>query len=157
MARAGIANPILNSPFTEPRRHFRFDEHGITDEVVDARRASSYFVLIARPRLRGKAAQAQLALEIEQVPARVEENRLTNEVRAAVFRWRQGGHQGVTRTTGRLLAHWTNPERERPLFVCQVEAAETVIYLAEAARRFGDGRIGQRLAVANEATTPLLP
>jgi hypothetical protein len=37
MTTAVIENPILNSPFEDPRRHFRFTEDGITDEVVDAR------------------------------------------------------------------------------------------------------------------------
>jgi type III restriction enzyme len=41
-----IENPILNSPFDEPRRHFRFDENGITDQIVAERRASSYFIPI---------------------------------------------------------------------------------------------------------------
>jgi type III restriction enzyme len=30
-----IENPILNSSFAEPTRHFRFDEDGITSEVVE--------------------------------------------------------------------------------------------------------------------------
>lgn len=42
-----IENPV-NSPFEEPRRHFRFTEDGITDEVVDVRRISQYFVPIPR-------------------------------------------------------------------------------------------------------------
>jgi len=41
-----IDNPILNSPFGEPARHFRFGEAGITSEVVEERRASAYFVPI---------------------------------------------------------------------------------------------------------------
>ena len=41
-----IENPILNSPFEEPARHFRFDEEGITPGIVEARRPSSYFVPI---------------------------------------------------------------------------------------------------------------
>ena len=33
MARHGvIQDPIINAPFQEPRRHFRFDDEGITDE-----------------------------------------------------------------------------------------------------------------------------
>ena len=28
-----IENPILNSPFKEPCRHFKFTEDGITNEV----------------------------------------------------------------------------------------------------------------------------
>jgi type III restriction enzyme len=30
-----IENPILNSPFEMPRRHFKFNDDGITDEVFD--------------------------------------------------------------------------------------------------------------------------
>ena len=29
-----IDNPVINSPFEEPRRHFRFDDNGITDEIL---------------------------------------------------------------------------------------------------------------------------
>lgn len=31
---AVIENPILNSPFREPTRHFRFDGEGITNEIL---------------------------------------------------------------------------------------------------------------------------
>ena len=43
-----IENPIINSPFVEPTRHFRFDDDGITDQIDDGRRPSSYFVPIAQ-------------------------------------------------------------------------------------------------------------
>ena len=33
-----IDNPVLNSPFEEPRRHFRCADDGITDEIVAGRR-----------------------------------------------------------------------------------------------------------------------
>jgi len=36
-----IENPILNSPFDEPTRHFTFGDEGITNEVVEQRRTSS--------------------------------------------------------------------------------------------------------------------
>ena len=39
-----IENPVINSPFEEPSRHFKFDKDGITDEVVKGRRVSAYFV-----------------------------------------------------------------------------------------------------------------
>jgi len=35
-----IDNPVLTSPYSEPTRHFRFDEEGITNEIVEARRVS---------------------------------------------------------------------------------------------------------------------
>lgn len=31
-----IENPILNTPYAVPGRHFRFDDQGITDDVVAA-------------------------------------------------------------------------------------------------------------------------
>lgn len=44
MPQVVIENPIINSPFREPTRHFRFDDDGITDQVVDGRRRSYYVV-----------------------------------------------------------------------------------------------------------------
>jgi type III restriction enzyme len=57
-----IENPVLNSPFDEPKRHFRFGEDGITNEIVEARRISSYFVPIPRPK---KKRPKQIAFETE--------------------------------------------------------------------------------------------
>jgi len=34
MSQVVIENPIINSPFDEPTRHFRFSDEGITDEIV---------------------------------------------------------------------------------------------------------------------------
>jgi len=42
-----IENPGINSPFREPERHFKFTDEGITDEIIEGRRTSSYFVPIA--------------------------------------------------------------------------------------------------------------
>ena len=47
-----IENPIINSPFDEPSRHFKFSDEGITNEEVDGRRTSSYFVLSQRQKRR---------------------------------------------------------------------------------------------------------
>jgi len=35
-----IADPILNSPYREPTRHFRFDDDGITNDIIEKRRLS---------------------------------------------------------------------------------------------------------------------
>ncbi|MEW6187283.1 MAG: hypothetical protein AB1585_16235 [Thermodesulfobacteriota bacterium] len=43
MKQVIIENPVINSPFKEPNRHFRFTEAGITDEIVEIRRVSAYF------------------------------------------------------------------------------------------------------------------
>jgi hypothetical protein len=53
MIHVVIENPIINSPFDEPTRHFRLSDEGITNEIVDGRRTSSYFVPIAKPKKKG--------------------------------------------------------------------------------------------------------
>jgi type III restriction enzyme len=46
-----IDNPILNSPYREPTRHFRFDSDNQITGVIDAgRRGSTYFLPIASPK-----------------------------------------------------------------------------------------------------------
>lgn len=49
MKQVVIENPVINSPFTEPDRHFRFTDGGITNETVKGRRDSR----ITFPRLMG--------------------------------------------------------------------------------------------------------
>lgn len=77
-----IANPVLNSPFREPTRHVRFDEDGVTDQIADGPRVSSYFVLIAKPR--GKAKDGPKLVETDWTEDRVEENKYVNRVRERV-------------------------------------------------------------------------
>ena len=50
MTDALIENPILNSPYEEPTRHWKFTEDGITNEIVEGRRVSAYFMPIAKPK-----------------------------------------------------------------------------------------------------------
>ena len=35
-----IENPVINSSFEEPQRHFRFADDGITDEIAPGQRLS---------------------------------------------------------------------------------------------------------------------
>ena len=140
-----IDNPILNSPYEEPQRHFRFSEDGITDEIVEGRRKSTYIVPIPQPRGRGK----QLALPtFQEMP---QENQFVDHLRERVKTWRMGGYAGTTAVTKKLLYHWRgcepdrkradrwcDSEREHKLFFCQTEAVETAIYIAEAARHYND-------------------
>ena len=151
MPQVVIENPILNSPYGEPRRHFKFSDDGITDEVVAERRLSSYFVPVPQPRKKGKQ---QLRISTEWTRERIKENAFINRVRGRVARFRDSGHHGVTATTRRLLEHWRDPDRERPFFFCQLEAIETAIYLAEVARKEGDAWIENELRAANEAANP---
>ena len=54
MKQVVIENPVINSPFDEPQRHFRFTDEGIANEIVPERRVSSYFIHIAKPKQKGK-------------------------------------------------------------------------------------------------------
>lgn len=113
-----VDDPIVNSPFDEPAKHYR-SRDGIA-ELVDERRPSAYM-----PGLRTRGGQQTLVEEeFVQLP-------LVNEIRARVRRWREAGYPGATRTTLDLPRHWRSPERERRLFFCQLEAAETAIWLEE--------------------------
>ncbi len=153
MSNAIIENPVLNSPFREPTRHFKFTSDGITNEVVEGRRTSSYFIPIAQPRKKGK----QLAFDTEWTQDRIEENKNVNRIRPRIAVWREGGYVGVTPTTARLLEYWTNPDREKKLFFCQIEALETAVYITEVAKKYGDSWIENSLREANDTSNPGLP
>jgi type III restriction enzyme len=154
MKQVVIENPVINTPFDEPGRHFRFTEEGITNEIVASRRISSYFIPVPRPRKKVK--QQQLPFSTEWTEDRLQENEFINQVRGRVAKWRRGGYMGITRTTSRLLEYWQRPERELRLFFCQVEALETIIYITEAAKKYGDAWIENELRKANEDSNPLL-
>jgi type III restriction enzyme len=66
MKQVVIENPVINSPFEEPTRHFRFTDEGITNEIVESRRISAYFIPIATPKKKSKQAQLPLATEWTQ-------------------------------------------------------------------------------------------
>jgi type III restriction enzyme len=148
-----IENPVLNSPFDEPTRHFKFEEDGITDRVVEKRRSSSYFVPVPPAKKKG----TQRVFEAEWTAERIEQNPHVNRMRERVDLWRRGRYAGVTPITRRLLEHWTDPNRENKLFFCQIEALETAIYIVEAAAKFGDGWIHNQLREANDKANRGLP
>ena len=155
MKQVVIENPVLNSPFEEPKRHFKFTEDGITDEVIEERRISQYFVPIPRPKKRsGK--DKQLSFETEWTADRVEENKDINRIRERVAIWRKGGYVGITKTTSSLLEYWKHEDRERRLFFCQIEALETAIWITEVAPRYGEAWVENLLREKNAQSNPLL-
>jgi type III restriction enzyme len=114
-----VDNPIINSPFEEPKRHWVYEEG--QPVIKEERRPAGYF-------LRPRTFKEQAALfEEEFVPLE-----LVNTIRERVKEWRERDYPGVTSITRSLLKHWNNPDRERKLFFCQREAAETLIWLVEA-------------------------
>lgn len=150
MQQVIIENPILNSPFSEPTRYFRFSDEGITNEIANERRISAYFVPIAAPKKKGK----QLALDTQWTQERIKPNDEINRIRNKVSIWRKGGYAGITPSTRRLLEYWIAPDRERKLFFCQIEALETAIYLTEVANKYGDAWIENSLRQSNEDANP---
>jgi type III restriction enzyme len=143
-----IENPIINSPYRAPSRYFKFDDEGITNEVVAGRRPSQYFVPVPKPRKKGQ----QIELDFAEFTAdKIRPNDFVNQVRDRVDIWRKQGYQSVTPTTRRLLEFWSDPGRDNPILFAQREAAETAIYLAEAAQKQGDVWIRNQLNETNQA------
>ncbi|WFE20935.1 DEAD/DEAH box helicase family protein [Solwaraspora sp. WMMD937] len=153
MSETVIENPIINSPYVPPTRHFAFDRDGITSEIVPERRKSSYFVPVPRPR------KGSRQLEIPQVVTYddIRENKQVNEIRARVDNWRRDGWPGVTPVTRRLLEHWADPDRDNKILFCQREAAETAIFLAEAASKWSGAWVNNDLDAVNAEHNNGLP
>lgn len=151
MADVVIDNPILNSPYEEPARHFRFSDEGITDEVAAGRRQSGYFVPVPAAR----AQQPQLQMETHWTQDRFQPNDMVNEIRGFVARWREARYDGVTSTTRELLEYWNASDRERPLFFAQREAVETAIFLTEiGGKEFGGAFLQNQLREWAEEYNP---
>jgi type III restriction enzyme len=152
MKQVIIENPIINSPFEEPARHFRFAENNITEHIDDGRRVSSYFVPIAQPKKKFQSTPLYDDFE----PSAVEPNKEINQIRQKVKLWRDRGYPNISSVTRELLSHWTDPQRDRRLYFCQIEALETAIYITEAARKSGDEWIENFLHQASQTANPLL-
>ena len=153
MSRVTIDNPVINSPFEEPQRHFKFNARGITEEIAEGRRRSEYFMPFPKPKK--QSGQAQLQFELPNRDLR-EANTFINSVRTQVAAWRNSGYPGVTPTTRRLLEHWNNPENEPRLYFCQREAVETAIYLNEYENKQRNDSFHSQLVKANEEANPEL-
>jgi type III restriction enzyme len=158
-----IDNPVINSPYLEPEWHFAFDKGGITADQVQGRRESEFFIPVPQP----KVLSAKEQLEFDAMQLRRERNQLINAIRLEVRTWRRTAYPGITDTTRRLLEYWQRTDREvdQRLFFCQLEAAETAIYLTEVAasslrrrdRRSGDLSIAEQMDNANVQYNDGLP
>ena len=120
MPRTTIDRLIVNSPYEEPVRHWRYDQTTRLFNREEGRRPAGYVV----------ASGATAAFDD---PGVFQEIPLVNRIRERVKGWRESGHPGVTGITKRLLEHWNDLEEfeSRRFFFCQLEAAETLIWLAE--------------------------
>ncbi len=161
--------PIINSPYEYPDRHWELDQEGRpTQRIIEARRGAEFITPIPKPRQRGKArgGQGQFVID-EGLGLSTEEQQYdvtaaVNEIRRRVDEWRSlpsPNNWGVTPETARLLVHWrqSNFSHYRPFF-CQVEAVETLIWLTEVAPRLSapDRGVLRRLAEVNQEANPEL-
>ncbi len=129
MSSYEVPEPIINSPFDEPKQHWHIEE-GKDPEMRPGRRPAMYFYRDpkAKPQ-RHEPGNVGIAIELK----------LVNRIRERVASWRTQGYPGVTRTTHELLQWWRRDGRERRLFFAQLEAAEIIIFLAEARPDFRQG------------------
>ena len=152
MASGVIDNPVINSPFVEPARHFTVEDGQVSGAIEPRRRPSEFFVPVAAPRKKSP----QLALQFGG-GTKQQSNEIVNEIRQSVARWRLQGYPHTTSTTRELLARWRADDRERRLFFCQIEAAETAIYLTEAAEKSADTKALNQIRAENERLNDGLP
>ncbi|MBI4430096.1 MAG: DEAD/DEAH box helicase family protein, partial [Candidatus Omnitrophica bacterium] len=148
-----MKSPILNSPYQEPTLHLKSDERGLTDEAVEFRRPSSFWIPVPR----AKSKQKQLELNVAEGAFGSElqkENEFINRIREKIKVWRSGGYTGLTKTSRDLLSYWTDETRENKLFFCQIEALETLMYINEVAERGGENWIINGLRKAGSEANP---
>lgn len=148
MSKSFFEHPILNSPYTAPTRHHALDKDGQPLDVapVDGRRRSELITPVPKPRKQQKKAGADQSSFVLSDPDGLSTSEqeynptpIINEIRQHIAAWRalpSPADWGVTPATAQLLKHWRhhNFQGVRPFF-CQVEAAETAIWLTEVARR----------------------
>ena len=112
MADGGGPGLIICSPYAEPDAHWVFGEER-SKRREEGRRPAGY--------LRWDAEGSSTLVPLDTA----------NRIRERVSEWREAGYPGASSITQRLLRHWRDREANR-LFFCQLEAAETLIWLTEA-------------------------
>ncbi|MFZ4696109.1 MAG: BPTD_3080 family restriction endonuclease, partial [Verrucomicrobiia bacterium] len=167
MANPFFDHPILNSPYECPRRHWELDSSGQpTQRLLEKRRRAEFITPIPKPQKRKTPAQQEEIVFDEGKGLSTQQQQydptsLINEVRQNVDSWRalpSPSQWQVTPETARLLQHWRHHKFSgiRPFF-CQVEAAETAIWLTEVAPQSKSGkRLLDHLANANKDANPEL-
>ena len=121
MDRGKIDRLIINSPYEEPARHWRYDPQIQGFQLADGRRSAGYII----------ASERSKAFDDPGVFVEIP---LVNQIRPRIKAWREAGYPGVTSITKALLEHWRDPNefQTRRFFFCQLEAIETLIWLTEA-------------------------
>ncbi len=132
-----MESPVLNSPYKVPDRYFSSNERGLTDQTVEGRRPSAFYIPVPKAKTAKKQAEQNLA-EGAYGAELQKENDFVNKIRVRIATWRQKGYPGLTKASRDLLAYWQDDTRENKLFFCQVEALETLMWINEVAEKNGD-------------------
>lgn len=119
---ATIDQLIINSPYEEPREHWRYHRETRLFTREPERRKAGYV----------RASESSRSFDD---PGIFVELPLVNQIRPRIKTWREADYPGTTGITKRLLQHWCDPQQRdsnRRFFFCQLEAIETLIWLTEA-------------------------
>ena len=131
-----VESPVICRPYYEPTHYWEYDKNTGRARKMEGRRPASYWYKDPSADIR----RGQMTLELE------EDRRdlvCVNKLRADVKRWRASAWEGATNVTKDLLRHWWRKDRTRRFFFCQLEAAETIIFLNEIRGFRRDGKRGQ--------------
>ncbi|MGZ0020025.1 BPTD_3080 family restriction endonuclease [Nitrosomonas sp. wSCUT-2] len=126
---------IINSPYLKPDRYWDQDDNGKLLSIRAGRRPAAYELYDTRTNTR-----------------RVEKLERVNAIRERLDSWRNAGWPGITSVTRQLLEHWhergewdsdekrwNGGPRQYPLYFCQLEAIEALIWWLEAPQDFKQG------------------
>ncbi|HEY4249970.1 MAG TPA: DEAD/DEAH box helicase family protein [Roseomonas sp.] len=168
MSGGFFGQPILNSPYDPPQRHWELDAEGQpTSRLIESRRRSDLITPVPKPKKRRAGrGQAQMVFDAGAGLSTEEQEYnptpIINEVRTFVEAWRNLPNPQqwlVSPETARLLQHWRHHSFQsvRPFF-CQVEAVETAIWLTEVAPKLGAraAKFAAHLKGANAQANPAL-
>lgn len=133
-------NPILNSPYLEPKLHYSTAEDGSLDyeAVIKGRRVFNPRGQVIPVR---QGAQKELGYAEQSTPEL--DNHIVNLCRKEVGKWRAEKYPNTTRVTKELLTFWfDNTERvaRYKLFFAQQEAVETAVWINEVAEKSNPGQ-----------------
>jgi type III restriction enzyme len=167
MSNPFFDQPILNSPYTCPARHWELDGSGQPTQVIkETRRRADFVTPIPKPRKqKGVESQASFVFDegqgLSTEKQQYDHTAVINAVRMEVDKWRMLPQSAwrVTPETARLLQHWrSHPFSGIRPFFCQIEAVETAIWLTEVAPQLGKNgqRFLDRLSKANAEANPEL-
>jgi len=118
---ATIDQLIISSPYEAPAEHWKYDRETRRFTREPGRRPAGYV----------RASDASKSFDD---PGEFVELPLVNKIRPRVDAWRTADYPGASGITRRLINHWRDTEQResKRFFFCQLEAIETLMWLAEA-------------------------